>query len=246
MRASYFLTLLLVCMHQAGASPLPDYPFVYVRGTAISDLPPDVANVTFKVNSANASAAAAEEVVSRRSAEILVFLTKQDISVRDVAAHEITKEVRTTNFSNKVAPAILGYELSRAFNIRIRRLSTWPEISGYLTRLSNVGDLEVSFDRTDKEKLQGDLVAKAAANARDNADRLATAFGKHLGTVVAISATGDFGRLGDPFGFEGAGELLPPPPVEDIVVTAQRMTKALSVPATIRLSASVNSIFKLE
>ena len=76
----YFWTVILllsVIGVSAHASQLPDFPFVFAHGKAKTEVPPDIATVSFRVQEFDEQPTVALEVVRNRSAELIAFFAEQ-------------------------------------------------------------------------------------------------------------------------------------------------------------------------
>jgi hypothetical protein len=106
-----------------------------------------------------------------------------------------------------------------------------------LLTMENITHIETQFDRTDREKIETNLIAQAGQNAREQAKKIAKGFGVELGAVYAISQQG-FYNLGAEFSLE-----------RDRTPrrrTAYMESDFLFVPSTITFYSGVSAIFKIK
>ena len=241
--------LLLAAVAPAWGGDLPAYPFINVTGHALKAVTPDLAKVNFTVKARDPSAEVAARTAGERAQQVLDLLTAAGVAPADIDAHEVAKEVifdRDSGFSSGGARrGPPHYEVSRSFSVLLRKVASWPELGTRLLEMPNIEGLGTQFDRTDRPALEAELVAAAAHDAQQRAERMAAGFGQHLGAVQAISQ--------DPFE-EISARLLR----ADMryAYEADRMFKLSAagndsasqvlVPATIPLAASVNAIYRLE
>ena len=222
------------------AEDIPTFPFVFATGEASTQLPPETAHVSFSVKVSDKTSTNAINIITQRSKDVLTFLADQRTKSEDITAYEIEKDEVRDRKDNQ-PPEILGYDLNRRIAVTVRDLTTFDPIVKRLLAMDNVVDIQVSFDRTDRERLQADLLAKAGKDARDHADKLAKSFGTEVDSVFAISQRG-FAHLGKEFGLssdEVYYRYLPTYALPD-------QDKMLFVPATIKFNAGVNAIFRLK
>jgi len=73
---------------------LPDFPFVFAIGQAESELPPDIATVSFQVLAYNEDPSIALSIIHTRSGELLGLFKKKGISEADIVSYEIDKSAR--------------------------------------------------------------------------------------------------------------------------------------------------------
>jgi uncharacterized protein YggE len=251
MKTRLLYLLIIAAVAPAGATDLPAFPFINVTGQAIRKVSPDLARVNFTVKARDASAEVAARTVAQRAQEAIDLLTAGGIAAADIDAHGVAKEVvfeRELGVSSGPRRGAPRYEVSRAFAVLVRNVSSWPDIGAKLLEMQNVEDLSAQFDRTDRPALEAELLAAAAHDAQQRAEHIAAGFGQRLSAVQAISQ--------DPF--EGISSRFLSPtgglnvPAEEtrmfkVSVTAGRITGAqLLVPASIPLGASVNAIYRLE
>lgn len=224
----------------AVAEDLPTFPFVFATGEASTQLAPETAHVSFSLKVFNKTSTNAINIITQRSKNVLTFLSDQKTKSEDITAYEIEKDEVRDRKDNQ-PPEILGYDFRRRISLTIRDLATFDPIVKRLLATDNVVDIGVSFDRTDRQKLQEELLAKAGKDARDQADKLAKSFGAEVESVFAISQRG-FAHLGKEFGLSSEEvyyRYLPTFALPD-------QDKLLFVPATIKFNAGVSAIFKLK
>lgn len=224
----------------ATAEDLPTFPFVFVTGEASTQLPPETAHISFSIKVFDRTPSNAISIITQRSKDVLTMLSDQKTKSEDITAYEIEKDEVRDRKDNQ-PPEILGYDLRRQIAVKLRDLTTFDPIVKRLLATDNVVDIRVSFDRTDREKLQAELLAKAGNNARDQAGKLAKSFGTGVESVFAISQRG-FAHLGKEFGLSTEDvyyRFLPTFALPD-------QDKMLFVPATIKFNAEVNAIFRLK
>lgn len=187
-------------------------------------------------------AALAEQTVQGRVSDVLKVLHAMGVSDDRIDASGIAKDAITTDESETKPAVIRGYKVSRQFSVKVTDLRKWPEIVSRLLELQNITDLQVTFGRSDAKSIEATLVDRAAKDARKRAERLAISFGRHAGTVMAISQS-QFEDIGQTFGMgrEEGGTL-----EEEVVVTSQRRDAALRIPRSVELSAEVHALVKLQ
>jgi uncharacterized protein YggE len=131
MKARLLCLLIIAAVAPARATDLPAFPFINVTGQAIRNVSPDLARVNFTVKARDASAEVAARTVSQRAQEALDLLTAGGIAAADIDAHEVAKEVvfeRDLGVSSGPRRGAPRYEVSRAFAVLVRRVSSWADI----------------------------------------------------------------------------------------------------------------------
>jgi uncharacterized protein len=184
------------------ASPLPDYPFVYVYGVATHEVAPDKATLSFRVKSYDSEAERAYKQQSEVADAVVSFAEKLGVADSDIVAQAIEKSVVRREDDKGKEFEIVGYEAVRAVTIQFRELARFPELIEFLYRQPNVEGVSVVFGSKDESAILQKLTDKASRAARDNAEQLSKSFDRKLGAVRAISENG-FAGLGSAFGFPG-------------------------------------------
>ena len=216
------------CSAQASASPLPSHPFVSTSGKAQLWMRPDIGEVKFEAGVQDASAEATAAQLQDLSASVMQLLADHGVQQADIESYEIEK--KTVPVNEQQAPA---YSMGRLFHARVRDLAQWPDLVAKLVEMAHVTGISSTFDRTDSDDINTQLMAAAADDARNKGNSLAKAFGRKLGPVVAI-ARGPLAQVGAPFVEQQAGR--------ETRGTAPQTGK-YSVPDSIPYSQTVNAIF---
>jgi uncharacterized protein YggE len=233
--------LFLTCTTRAAA--IPDYPFVFVTGESEAHVVPDVVACSVTVRVFDTDPSKAQKLVERRLQDLLMFLSERKVPAEDIEAYDVQKEIIASDSSDPGRVTIRGYNISRAINFKLRDVALWPEISAMLLSTENMDELHVNFDRTDRDKIAADLIAKAAADAKSKASQLAQSFGRSLGAAVAISQE-SFGFIDSRFGFGGGGGMGAASP--SVSIASMPPKNAMLLPTTIPVNARVNALFKLD
>lgn len=229
------LAFLLPCVSHG--SELPDFPFVHATGQAETEVPPDIATVSFNVEAFDKDPDRAAATVGERSKDLVSLFEKYNIDKKDIVAYESTKNT-VRERKDYVQLNILGYETGRRFSVKIRALDRYGDFIAALLDLKNVTNLQTAFDTSRRRTVEAELVAQACAKAREQADALARGFGTEVTSIFAITTSnlgfifmsGQFG-IGRGMGI-AKGESAAPP--------------AIFVPSTIKLQKAVTAIFKLK
>jgi uncharacterized protein YggE len=238
----FILTILFVLLSfNASASEMPDFPFVFAEGKAETEVPPDMAIVRFYVKEFNEDPTKALAVVRERSSELLTFFAKLKIAEKDITAYEIDKRPMRERDKNYTTVKILGYEIWRYISVTLRDLTQYEQFIKKLLSLNNIMNIRTKFERSDREKIEVDLIAQACQNAHEQAKLMAKGLGVQLGSVFSISQEG-FANLSTKFGVSGY----------ERYIHAAGSTQGIEgeeflfVPSTITFRNSVRVIFKLK
>ncbi len=220
------------------AGQLPDFPFIFAQGEATVEVAPDKAIVSFRIEAFETESSAALQKVTDRTSQLLRLCQRHGVPSTDIMAYEIGKRAVRKESAGYQKLGIIGYEVTREFNITLRHLDHYGAFMSELVAMENVTSPSSSFDVVAREKLESDLMAKACTRARERAEFMARGSGSKLGAIFALSSTG-FSNLSGAFGFSygayGAGE-----------GTAVEPPTLLLPPTTIKITKSVDAIYRLE
>lgn len=175
----------------AAASDLPAYPFVHASGTGATSVIPDVGEIDFEIIAHDSDPAAARAVVESRIAQIRALAEGLGVPAEDVAIRDIRKDVKKGTDADGATPS---YDLRSGVNIKVADLSKWAGLVGPLIDMPNLDGFATSFDTTEREKVETDLVALAMNTARRKAAAMAKGAGMKLGAVTAVTL-GDLKNL---------------------------------------------------
>jgi len=226
----------------AGASPLPDYPFVFTTGTARQDSPPDTVRLGFVVAVRNKDLKAATAAYESTFDSVTKILATAAINDADIDASAVSKSPLSHWDESRNQSVPDGYEVSRRVKITGRDLSKYPEMVKGLLELPNTEEFSVLFDRSDRAKIETELIASAVKDANDRAERMAAQFGRKLGAVHAVSQI-PFATLADEFGLGNGGPAYAGAPPQAMF---KRAMERFLTPSTITLSATVNVVYELQ
>jgi uncharacterized protein YggE len=233
------ICLMLLFVVPTAYAELPEFPFVFAEGEATMEVPPDIATISFSVEQFDEIGANALQVVQNRSAEIIEYLISLKIQEEDIIGYEISKRsVRERNDYTELK--ILGYEFSRSFSVKVKDLDKYEMLVKKLLSLENIVNIESEFNRSDREKIETELVSKSCQNARKNAELMANGFDAKLGDVYAISKSG-FENIGTQFSakrFFTSDSLF-------MSTLASVNDDLLFIPSTITIRNTVTAIFRL-
>ncbi|MGO4380200.1 SIMPL domain-containing protein [Pseudoduganella sp. RAF53_2] len=228
----------------AQASTLPEYPFVSTSGRAQTWLAPDIGELQFEIGAQNVMTDAASADLDNLAATVQKVLAAHTIPDTDVESFELGK--KSVTLAQAAADgATQAWLLSRQYRVQVRDLSQWGAVLTELLALDHLDSIKIAFDRTDRDRINKDLMADAAKDARTNGELLAESFGRKLGPATAISRA--------PLEKVGAPYLAPQEPAPRY---APRASASYSVspanvaqylvPISIPFGQSVNAIFRLK
>lgn len=222
------------CQAQAAGAGLPAQPFVSTSGKAQLWMRPDIGEVKFEAGTQHASAQTAATQLQELSAGVMQVMAEYGVLPEDIESHELDK--KSVPVSGRQEP---DYSLGRIFNVRVRDLAQWPLLMARLVEMDHITNISSTFDRTDGDDLNTQLMSAAADDARSKAGALAKAFGRKLGPVIAI-ARGPLAQVGAPFMTQQAGN------ETRGVQGPSGSSGKYAIPDSIPYSQTVNAIFVLK
>jgi uncharacterized protein YggE len=179
------LSLSLACVaSSAAASPVPDYPFVHVVGSAYTAVLPDIAVLDFEIVALDADPAAAKAVLEARVTEIRALMRQLGLDPEDAVVREVRQSVRKGEQAPGGGPL---YELRCDVKIGVRNVSSWPALAGGLFGKPNLDGFASTFDLSTMQQTNDELVTNAILDARRRAEVIAAASGRRLGAVTAAT-----------------------------------------------------------
>jgi uncharacterized protein YggE len=199
------LALLLSSPLLAGASQLPDYPFIHASGSAALYVLPDIGEIDFEVSAGDPDPEAARAIVEQRVAAIRALMAEQGVAESDIETRDVRKEMRKGG-DPAAAPS---YDIKCSLHIKVSKLAGWRAIVQPLLDMPNLGGFSTTFGTSEKDKIEMQLMTEAVADARRKAEAMAAALGRKLGPAAAVSS-GALKNLGRSMGlvptdFFGAG-----------------------------------------
>lgn len=171
----------------AAASPVPDYPFVHVVGSAFTAVLPDLAALDFEIVAVDADPDAAKTVLETRVGEIRALMQPLGLDTEDVVVREVRQTIRKGEQAPGGGPL---YELRCDVKITVRNVTSWPALAAGVYGRPNLDGLSPSFDLSTIEQVKDELMANAIADARRRAGVIAAASGRRLGAVTAVTPEG--------------------------------------------------------
>jgi uncharacterized protein YggE len=222
--------LLSLCVSSAAADALPRQ--VSVTGTATLTAAPDRASVSLGIQARNLSLDAARDRVAKVAGNFLGLCRQLGIPENKVQTTALTMRPEYRWDPNGREQEFAGYFVQRSLTVELQDL----ELLGQLIEGAvDTGVNEVSpprLDSSQRQRLHREALAKAAEDARANAETLATALGAKLGPVRLINAE-NIGR--------------PPQPMPMRAQMAESADAAATYqPGDIRFDAQVNATFDLQ
>ena len=238
--------LCLLVIGQLAASPLPDFPFVAVEGTASEKVTPDKAVITFNIVVFDASSEVASNTMDSTTSRVLEIITDNGISTDAVTSYEIDKNIKYKEDENYNEIGISGYTFSRRFSLRLDEIASFSGVVDNLLKTQNVSNVDSTFDSSKREQIEVALISKATDRARRKATQMAKGLGVELDSVFAFNDSGSFNQFFATFSFGSS---------DSISVSGRRVYRMAAeyqsdrvylVPQHIEVSKTINVIYKIK
>jgi uncharacterized protein YggE len=176
--------VLLLASGGAGASSVPEYPFVHVTGSSFQAVVPDLASLDFEIVASDADPAAARAVLEARMGEVRDLARQLGIDADDIVVREVRQGIRKEERAANGAPL---YELRCDVHINVRNVANWAALAGGLLGKANLDGFASAFDRTDMDRIHDELMTQAIQDARRQADVMAAAGGRRVGGLMGAT-----------------------------------------------------------
>ncbi len=222
------------------ASPLPEFPFVAVTGQSSKQVTPDSATLTFSITTFHQTAEVANAQLLKASHEVLALLKTNGVSVEHITSYELEKSEKRRRDDQYNELDILGYDLSRRFEVRLPTLKPYPALMTQLYASEYVHNLSTTFDTSERDNIETTLIGAAAAQAKKKAEQMAEGLGVKIHSVFAFNDSGSFNSFFATFGVSEAGSGQSAAMMRDSAVQQQVL-----VPQFIEISKTVNVIYKI-
>jgi len=206
---------------------------ISVSGTGTIDATPDIARLSLAVQRRDASMQVARDDTVRVSKAFLALCTKLGIKESKIRTSGLTiqPEYRWDEKENK--QIVTGYFVQRQLQVEINDLDKLGDV---IEGAIDAGVNEVSppqLDSSKRKELNRDALAAATADAKANAERIATSLGVKLGPVRTVVA---------------GGAAPPPMPMQEMRMAAMAMSDGAAkasnyVPGEISFESRVDATF---
>lgn len=185
--ALYFTVMATLFALAAPAFAGNAQPSIEVTGRSELRVAPDMALLGLDVLTENADAAVARRQADAITAEALTVLRGAGLADADIdtTGLQITPQYRWLKEERQ--QELTGYRVARNIQVRLLDLDTLGEL---ITTLSDTGINRMNAPRLglqDEEQVYRQVLAAAAANARERAEVIAASLGEELGATLSAS-----------------------------------------------------------
>jgi len=214
-----------------GMEPMPRT--ISVSGTGTVDATPDIAHLTLAVQRRDANMQVARDATIKVSKAFLALCTKLGIKESKIRTSGLTIQPEYRWDEKQNQQIFTGYFVQRQLQVEINDLEKLGDV---IEGAIDAGVNEVSppqLDSSKRKELNRDALAAATADAKANAERIATSLGVKLGPVRTVVA---------------GGSAPPPMPMQEMRVSAMAMSDASAksanyVPGEISFESRVDATF---
>jgi uncharacterized protein YggE len=225
------------------ASPIPDFPFTAVDGSARKEVSPDKATITFTVLCYDTNSEAAVTTVNKVLTEVVEGILGLGISKETLMAADLSKEAIREKGENDKLLKILGYNVSREVKIMLSEIKNYTAVARLIMVTDNTTRFSAEFDVSDRDEIEATLIAAACADAKKKAELLSKGVGANIGDAFAVSNQ-EFAGLPGRFGFGQSTFLCG---IDSVLPSLGDGSEILLfVPAKIELQASVHVLYHLQ
>lgn len=157
-----------------------------VVGTGQVEVIPDNATVSVGIVADAATAQAAEDAISTTNNKVVAAIEKLGISKNDIKTTNYSVNP-TYNYSTGGQNTIAGYSGNATLSIKVKDTNKLPDV---ITAATNAGANQIydtQYVIQKPEKYQEEARNKAIANAKEQAQKLASQLGIRLGKIINIS-----------------------------------------------------------
>lgn len=213
-----------------GMEPMPRT--ISVSGSGTIDATPDIAHLTLAVQHRDANMQVARDATIKVSKAFLALCTKLGIKENKIRTSGLTIQPEYRWDEKQNQQVFTGYFVQRQLQVEINDLDKLGDV---IEGAIDAGVNEVSppqLDSSKRKELNRDALAAATADAKANAERIATSLGVKLGAVRTVVA---------------GGSSPPPMPMQELRLATVSMSDASQktnyVPGEISFESRVDATF---
>ncbi|WP_308952604.1 SIMPL domain-containing protein [Thalassobacterium maritimum] len=190
-----FLLCLLLSACSLIADDLPEQPFVIVKGSGSVSHQPDIAVIYLSISNSSAGKTECLASIQENSSIILSTLKafdvdKDDIDATDIRVNKKYSAVDPFSSSQPKEEKEVRFTTSRSFEINYRNLDEYSTLLKEIYLHEFVDVVDVSFDTSEKTKIEQEALSKAIKDSRQTAKFLAESYDTEIKGVFAISQQG--------------------------------------------------------
>ena len=149
----------------------------------------DMVTLRFDVVARNPDQPKANQEVQAKASRILSLLNERKIAEKDVVAEDLRSEPQYEDeeLSSSRRGKIIGYIVTRSFEIKVRDVTIFPNLVDELLALGGVQFTAIDGGLSKEKELHDDASEKALIDARTRAEKTLAAAGMKIDSVFAVS-----------------------------------------------------------
>lgn len=185
--------LLLACLAVPASlfaeGGLPSQPYIYVEGKSEIERMADMVTLRFDLVARNADQVKANQEVQAKAGKVLGLLDERKIARGDVIAEDLRSEPQyeEDEASSSRRGKIIGYSVTRSFEVKVRDVTTFPRLVDDLLALGTVEFSGIDGGLSNQKEMQDDASQKALDDARTRAEKTLASVGMKIDSVFAVS-----------------------------------------------------------
>lgn len=215
------------------AADLPAHPFIHVTASAEFYVMPDIGEIDIDITSLETDPDTAWKEVNARLEESRALFAQHGVAPEDVVVQDIVRRPRKVDVLPEGQP--LPMETRVSIHLTVRDLSQWTPLMRSVLVMKNIESLAVSFNRSDRDKIETDLLNEALDKAKLKAQLIAKGLGARLGPATGVSVeplknlSNSMGMSSDPYARNIGDRRAPPKGAEMALVAAMRLAQMADV-----------------
>ena len=168
---------------------------ITVTGEGEITAAPDIATVTFTVRESAKTVPEAQKLAEDKVTKGIAAVSALGVDKKDTKTISYTVNPKYENVPQSyngyvpvyATPKIVGYEVAETIQVKVRKIEKAGDVLGGIGGANITEITGPDFTVDDMDKANGDAKAKAIANAREKAEKTASALGVSLGAIVQYS-----------------------------------------------------------
>ncbi|HUE41857.1 MAG TPA: SIMPL domain-containing protein [Chthoniobacterales bacterium] len=185
----FLFPLLIVPISLFAEGGLPDKPYIYVEGDAEVQKPADVVTLRFDVVGRAPDQPKANQDVQTKANKIFELVKNAKVADNDVIADDLRSEpeLEQNESYSRGHGKLIGYKVTRPFQIKVRDLTSFPKLVDELLNLEGTEFSGIEGGLQKQNEIENEIGDKALANARERAEKTLKQMNMKIDSVFAIS-----------------------------------------------------------
>ncbi|HWA31855.1 MAG TPA: SIMPL domain-containing protein [Candidatus Paceibacterota bacterium] len=203
----YFAVKFLAELRDYRFSGSADASTITLSGHGEVDAPPDIASVSFTVESTETTQSAASDDVNKKVAKILDFISSSGIDQKDVKTENYSSYPKYSNpeicplyaVQGETVPTcrpgnskIIGYTVSENITVKVRKIDDASKVIDGINQIGVTNMSGPNFTIDDPEALKDQARQKAIDDAETKAKELAKELHVRLVKITSFSESGNY------------------------------------------------------